>query len=229
MGLSNLGSLHIRQATCPLGNLHCSALHSSLFQEFFSPRSRKESRREYLVLASPPAPVVCFSSPRQLQGRLPMCYPAHTASVGLVLLFFCFSSGIRQAKIHPGYCERKKPTSKKSSLLPTGLIPSRVSHSVHMGFTELHRPLMFWLLQTHARLLTSPSPPGPSCSSRHQTHSFPKSLCFCILLLCLEESSACRDVFFSFFSLCSLRASLGMPHEHRPGSLPSCSGPICSR
>lgn len=175
------------------------------------------------MLASPPAPVVCFSSPSQLQGHLPVCYPAHAGTLGLVLLFFCFSSGIRQAKTHPGYWERKKPTHPKSSLLPIGHIPSRISYSVYMGFTELHRPLMFWLLQTHALLLTSPRPPGASSSLRHQTHSLPESLCFCILLLYLVEFSSFRDVFLASFSLCSVRASLGMPHQHRPGNLPSCS------
>lgn len=75
------------------------------------------------MLASLPAPVVCFSSPNQLQDHLPMCHTAHAGTVGLVLLFFCFSSGIRQAKIHPGYCDRKKPTPKNPLFFQLALFP----------------------------------------------------------------------------------------------------------
>lgn len=88
-------------------------------------------------------------APRPPANVLP-CPPAGTAE--LVLLLFSVSSGIRQAKIHPGYCE-KKPTPQK--ILSSSDWPHSAksfSQCLH-EFHRPHRPLGVWWLHTHAPLL----------------------------------------------------------------------------
>lgn len=226
MGLSDLGRLLL--IACRAGHLFLRETpsllpHLSLFQEFFFswewagekegvPSAGQSTCTCCLLLLAQPAPGPSASV-------LP-CPRWHSGAGAAVFLFLYWHQAGKNPPRVLGEKEANSPQVLSSSNWP---IPSGISYRVHMSFTELHRPLMFWLLQAHALLLTSPSPPGPSSSLRHQTHSLPESLCFCILLLCLEEFSSFRDVFLAPFSLCSMRAFLGMPHQHRPGNLPSCS------
>lgn len=226
MGLSDLGRLLL--IACRAGHLFLRETpsllpHLSLFQEFFFswewagekegvPSAGQSTCTCCLLLLAQPAPGPSASV-------LP-CPRWHSGAGAAVFLFLYWHQAGKNPPRVLGEKEANSPQVLSSSNWP---IPSGISYRVYMSFTELHRPLMFWLLQAHALLLTSPSPPGPSSSLRHQTHSLPESLCFCILLLCLEEFSSFRDVFLAPFSLCSMRAFLGMPHQHRPGNLPSCS------